>query len=773
MFRERRAGVLLHPTSLPGPHGSGDLGADAHRFVSWLAAAGQTYWQMLPVVPPAGGRSPYQSTSAFAGDPMLIDLRALVADGLLDGATLGAPSETSDDEVRFGPVTAFREAHLRRAFDAFRAKEDALPPFFAYCAREAGWLDDYALFAALKGAHGGAAWTTWEEGLRERHDGALASARERLRVEVRYQQFTQWLFAMQWAKLREHAARLGVRLVGDIPIFVAHDSAEVWADRALFHLDARGEPTVVAGVPPDYFSATGQRWGNVLYRWDAHRATGFSWWIARFRAMLEKFDGVRVDHFIGFHRYWAIPADSPTAVSGSFEPSPGVELFEALRRAVGDAPIIAEDLGVVTPEVTALRERFGFPGMRVLQFSLSPDRGAREQLPHTITEGSVVYPGTHDNDTSRGWFAALTARAKKDPKAKLERAFVLRYLGSDGKDVAADLVRLALASPARTAIIAAQDLLSLPTEARMNVPGKTDGNWSWRLAPDALDDARAAKLRELTETFARTPLLRCCVVGVGTGVARKRRERARRRRDRAEDARDPRSARLAAAPAGVEDRDRPVSHDARAVRVEAREHRSRVRRERAVVAEARGEPDDVSAEAIFARVIDVRERPTVARRPEHRVRIADRVVVERVVGRRVRHERSAGRTRREDRRVGGSHEGDAVVRARLAEPSVRAVEEAVRSVARDVDRRSADRAALPRARGIGAEHRPFGLRERRPVGGRRAADASARLVVEPHLGADTEHERLVDGGLAHAGDRLVLPVLIADQDLHPPRRLRR
>jgi 4-alpha-glucanotransferase len=502
-FDERTSGVLVHLTSLPGPHGSGDLGDEARMLLAWLAKAGQTYWQMLPVCPPAGGNSPYQSTSAFAGDPSLIDPDGLVSDGLLAPSDVVPDASFAEGEVRFGPVSAWRLERLRRAFDTFRADESRAAAFFAFCTREAAWLDDYALFAALKDAHGGAAWSTWEMDLRARRPAALAAARERLKAEVRFHQFCQYVFATQWARLREASRAAGVSLMGDIPIFVGHDSADVWAHPELFFLDEQGEPTVVAGVPPDYFSATGQRWGNVLYRWDVHQKTGYAWWIERFRAMLEKFDAVRVDHFIGFHRYWAIPASSPTAVSGRFEPGPGADLFYAVERALGRLPIVAEDLGVVTPEVTALRQRFGFPGMRVLQFSLSPDRGARDQLPHTITPGTVVYSGTHDNDTSQGFYDDLALRAKKDPEAERQRRFALSYLDSDGTDVAWRMIRLAMASPAATAIVPVQDLLSLGTEARMNVPGKTDGNWAFRYVASALDEPLATRLRAITETFAR------------------------------------------------------------------------------------------------------------------------------------------------------------------------------------------------------------------------------------------------------------------------------
>lgn len=503
-LRKRSSGVLLHPTSLPGPHGSGDLGVAAHAFVAWLGESAQSAWQMLPVVPPAGGNSPYQSTSAFAGDPALIPLEPLLHEGLLTRDDLEGPAGASDDTVRFDLVGPFRRERLRRAFEAFRTQQSAAADaFLAWCQGESTWLDDFALFSALKDEAGGSSWTSWAPGLRARDPRALAEASARLRVEVRFHQFVQWRFHLAWTSLREAAQKHGVALVGDIPIFVGHDSADVWAHQTLFQLDAAGEPTFVAGVPPDYFSATGQRWGNVLYRWDVHAKTGYAWWAARFRSMLARFDAVRVDHFIGFHRYWAIPASSPTAIEGHYEPGPGAALFDALARSLGEVPIIAEDLGVVTPEVTQLRLRFGFPGMQVLQFSLSPDPSARGNLPHAAHASTVVYTGTHDNDTTRGWFDDLVLRAKKDGAAAQELAFVKRYLPTDGTDIAWDMLRLAFRSHAATAIVPVQDLLGLPTEARMNVPGKTDGNWGFRVNAGALDAPLAARLRELTETYAR------------------------------------------------------------------------------------------------------------------------------------------------------------------------------------------------------------------------------------------------------------------------------
>jgi 4-alpha-glucanotransferase len=502
----RLSGVLLHPTSLPGPHGSGDLGAAARAFADWLAAAGQSYWQVLPVVPPAGGNSPYQSTSVFAGNPQLIDLVALHEAGLLTAADVAPAVDLPEDHVDFARTAGFRDQRLRRAFDAFRARPDLHEPFQAFCAREQAWLDDYALYCALKDEHQGRAWSDWAPPIRDRAPDAVAEAQERLRGEVRYHQFLQFEFHRQWALLRAYCGALGIALVGDIPIFVGHDSADVWKDPHLFHLDQQGQPTVVAGVPPDYFSKTGQRWGNVLYRWGVHKGEGYRWWIARFRSMLEKFDAVRVDHFIGFHRYWEIDAHAPDATSGRYRPGPGADLFVAVEAALGKMPIIAEDLGVVTREVDALRERFSFPGMRVLHFSFTTDPTARHILPHAYPKMNVVYTGTHDNNTSMGWLGELRARAADDQRARDELEFVLRYVGSDGREFHWDLIRMALMSHVDIAILPAQDLLGLGAEARMNVPGRTDGNWGFRVRPGQLTDAIRARLGLLTETYARTAL---------------------------------------------------------------------------------------------------------------------------------------------------------------------------------------------------------------------------------------------------------------------------
>ncbi len=491
----RASGLLLHPTSLPGPYGIGDLGPAAARFVDFLAAARQRCWQVLPLGPTSFGDSPYQSPSTFAGNPLLLSLEALRDDGLLAAADLTAA--TGDPaRVNYGAVLAARTPLLRAA--AARLCAGAAPgladEWARFRAAEADWLDDYALFMALKDAHGGAAWSAWEPDLALRAPAALARWRAQLAREAEAHAALQFLFFRQWAALRARAAPLGIRIVGDLPIFVAADSADVWAHRELYQLDAAGAQQAVAGVPPDYFSATGQLWGNPLYDWEAHAAQGFAWWIARLRAAFQRYDVVRIDHFIGFTRYWAVPAGATTAVHGAWRPGPGAAVLDAIRAALGEPAIVAEDLGVVTPEVDALRERFALPGMKVLQFAFDGDASNRF-LPHAYDPNCVVYTGTHDNDTTAGWYGAAAA--------PLRRA-VRRYLGI-GRDgaVVESLVRLAFASVADTAIVPVQDLLALDSGARMNQPGRAEGNWAWRLRDGQLGTAEQERLAELAETYGR------------------------------------------------------------------------------------------------------------------------------------------------------------------------------------------------------------------------------------------------------------------------------
>ena len=498
---DRSSGVLLHLTSLPGPHGSGDLGDEAVAFADALARHEQRWWQMLPVGPSGYGDSPYSALSAFAGDPILLDLETL-------GVPVAPPPAFATDDVAFEQVRAYREAHLRSTHAAFaHAPRAERVAYEAYCERERAWLSDWALYDALKREQGGAPWVRWPEPLRDRHPDALAEARVRLAADVDRACFVQFRFDEQWARLRAACAERGVALLGDVPIFVAHDSADVWQHRELFHLDARGEPTVIAGVPPDYFSATGQRWGNPLYRWKRIAETGYAWWVARMKKALTRFDAVRLDHFIGFARYWEIPAAEPTAMKGVWRKGPGRPLFDAIRAELGDLPLVAEDLGDVTTSVRRLRRELGLPGILLVQFAFGTDPQAPRFVPHAHTRKSVVYTGTHDNDTTLGWFfdPGGEGSTRTVEEAERERRAVLDYLGRNGaeaEEIHWDVLRLVWSSVAATAIAPMQDVLGLGTEARMNRPGTTGGrNWRWRM-PE-LPGAAMERLARMTRTYGR------------------------------------------------------------------------------------------------------------------------------------------------------------------------------------------------------------------------------------------------------------------------------
>jgi 4-alpha-glucanotransferase len=490
----RAAGILLHPTSLPGPYGIGDLGPPAYAWVDTLARARQTWWQVLPLGPTGYGDSPYQSFSSFAGNPYLISPEVLVQDGLLTTENL-AGVHFPAERVDYGPVIQLKLHILARAWENFQSgKAASLRPLFEdFCVQQAPWLDGYALFMALKEAHGGASWFTWPRELLRHEAPALEQARRDLSAVVGRQQLGQFLFYRQWGSLKRYANQRGIRLIGDLPIFVSSDSADVWASPEWFLLDDDRRPLVVAGVPPDYFSATGQLWGNPLYNWEALRQSGYAWWVARLRATLRHVDLVRLDHFRGFEAFWEIPAGMPTAEIGRWVKGPGADLFGALRQGLGRLPIIAEDLGLITAEVEALRDQFQLPGMRILQFAFG---GATEDrfLPHNYEPNTVVYTGTHDNDTTHGWYATLGER---------ESTFLRRYIGRGDGDVAWDLIRLAWASVADFALAPLQDILSLGTEARMNLPGRPSGNWGWRYTEAMLTPAVLDRLGGMTEIYSR------------------------------------------------------------------------------------------------------------------------------------------------------------------------------------------------------------------------------------------------------------------------------
>ncbi|HZH32815.1 MAG TPA: 4-alpha-glucanotransferase [Pyrinomonadaceae bacterium] len=506
MSFSRSSGVLLHPTSLPGRYGVGDLGEEAQRFIDFLAASGQTLWQVLPLGPTGYGDSPYQSFSAFAGNTLLVSPDRLVSEGLLDAHDLADPPAFSPERVDFGAAIEFKNKLLRRAFENFRRATDTSlrGAFEDFSRREAAWLDDYALYRAMKDARSGVAWNRWEPPMVRRDPQALAAAREGLAEQVSAQKFYQFLFFKQWHALKRYANERGVSVIGDIPIFVAHDSADVWTHPHLFKLKEDGSPRVVAGVPPDYFSATGQLWGNPLYDWERLGAEDFRWWIARVSAMLRMVDILRIDHFRGFAASWEIPGGDTTAERGQWVDAPGRELFEAIKRALGTLPILAEDLGVITPDVEALRDDFNFPGMRILQFAFGGDT-RNTDLPHNYHRDVAVYTGTHDNDTTVGWFTSPPGMNSTRTPAEIERErkFCLDYLNADGREIHWDFIRAVLASVGNIAIIPLQDILGLGNDARMNLPNSTSGNWSWRYAPGALDGDLRERLKALTELYGR------------------------------------------------------------------------------------------------------------------------------------------------------------------------------------------------------------------------------------------------------------------------------
>ena len=472
MTRQRASGILLHPTSLPGPHGSGDLGAAAHHFVDWLVSAGQKLWQVLPLGGVGAGHSPYMSPSAFAGNVLLIALEDLRAHGWLDAADLEPDPRFEAGRAHWELVIPWRQQRLERAARRFADHGSAADRAACadFCAREATWLDDYALFMALSDRHPARSWSDWDPALARRDAQALRAATRAHADRVDAHRFWQWRFFEQWQAFRRPAHARGVRIFGDAPIYLAHHSAEVWARQDLFELDVDGRSQVVAGVPPDYFSPTGQRWGNPLYRWPAHAAEGFAWWTERIRRAFALVDILRIDHFRGFAQYWEMPAHSPTAIEGRWCAGPGAALFDALAAALGPLPIVAEDLGLITADVTALRRRFGLPGMCVLQFAFGDD-ARNPYLPHNHERDSVVYTGTHDNDTTLGWWQGAGVD---------ERARALAYFGGDGQAMHETLLRAALSSVADRAIVPLQDVLGLTSDARMNRPGQAEANWAWR-----------------------------------------------------------------------------------------------------------------------------------------------------------------------------------------------------------------------------------------------------------------------------------------------------
>lgn len=495
----RSSGILLHPTSLPGRFGIGDLGEAAYRFVDFLAESGQSWWQVMPLGPTGYGDSPYQGFSAFAGNPLLLSVEWLASDGLLEATALDEVPRFPNDRVDFGTVQEWKMGLLRVAYERFKdaASQEEHHRYINFVEQNRHWLEDYALFIALK-KHFNKPWNEWDADIRGYQPHAVAEWRERLAGEVALERLLQYLFSKQWKSLKEYANSKQVGIIGDLPIFVAYDSADVWAHADLFYLDDAGNPTVVAGVPPDYFSETGQRWGNPLYRWDRLAQRGFDWWIARLQVAFQQFDVVRLDHFRGFEAYWEIPANEETAVNGRWVKAPGRDLFNTVRHHLGDVAIIAENLGLITPEVEALRKQFEFPGMRVLQFAFDGDP-ANPHLPHNYRVNTVVYTGTHDNDTTLGWW---------DTQPQEFRHEVLRYLGRHHLPplrIVPQLIRQSFRSIAAVAIVPMQDLLNLNSSARMNTPGAPAGNWAWRFEYQQLTGHLSRWLLEMTKLYGRTP----------------------------------------------------------------------------------------------------------------------------------------------------------------------------------------------------------------------------------------------------------------------------
>jgi 4-alpha-glucanotransferase len=496
----RASGVLLHPTSLPGRYGIGDLGVEAYQFVNWLEAASQTYWQVLPLGPTSYGDSPYQCLSAFAGNANMISFEWLLRKGWLNEEDLADLPNFPTNTIDFGGVIEYHSRILDLSYQRFMSAADAAQKqaFDDWCAEQSSWLDDYTLFIALKNENGGKPWVEWEnEGESLHKEEALATARERLADALAVYRYRQWVFYTQWGELKAYANERKIQIIGDIPIFVAHDSSDVWANRQYFSLDEKGYPTVIAGVPPDYFSETGQRWGNPLYKWDKLKADNYHWWVDRVRASLALVDMVRIDHFRGFEDYWEIPAEEETAINGTWKKGPNIEFFKVLADELGDLPIIAEDLGQITVEVEKLRDDLNLPGMKIIEFAWDdPDN---EFLPHNyVTTNCIVYTGTHDNNTVVGWWNGEANEGAK--------SYFTQYVGHEVTEPHWDMIRLGMMSIGHTFVTPLQDILGLDVNARMNMPGREQGNWGWRFGMDVLQqDGPRERLKHLTHVYGRHP----------------------------------------------------------------------------------------------------------------------------------------------------------------------------------------------------------------------------------------------------------------------------
>lgn len=496
---KRAGGILLHVTSLPSPFGLGDLGPEAYRFVEFLAAAGQSYWQVLPLTPThAGmGHSPYFSASVFAGNPLLVSLDLLHEQGFVTAAELDASRIGCDGTARYDAAAERKIPFLRTCAERMKSDETVMREFHSFCEKESAWLDDFALFMVLKQDRDDSSWNTWPEPLARREPRALEELARREEQRVWREKFAQYLFFRQWQALQSTCSDRGISIIGDIPIYTAYESADVWANQELFKLNENLECTAVSGVPPDYFSETGQLWNTPVYSWEALRRSGYAWWVSRMRAMLERFDMVRVDHFRGLVQYWEVPAGSTTAIDGTWVPVPAYDFFDTLRDTLPRFPLVAEDLGTITPDVREVMAHYGFPGMKVLLFAFNEDNPDNPYLPHNYERNCIAYTGTHDNNTARGWFAE---EAGGGAAGRLSR-----YAGETVREetAARELIRLAMMSVADTAIIPMQDVLNLGSPARMNLPASTEGNWLWRMGSADINDAAAEKLRSLSETYGR------------------------------------------------------------------------------------------------------------------------------------------------------------------------------------------------------------------------------------------------------------------------------
>ena len=490
---QRQSGVFLHLTSLPSPHGIGDMGAGARQFIDFLAQADQSLWQFCPLGPTsqAHGNSPYQAYSAFAGNPLLVDLRGLADRGYLEASDIDPPEDLSPHEVRYERVAEFKEQQLRDAHGSFEASDDP-DAFEAFCERESEWLDDYALFMALKSEFDGQLWTEWPHELVTRDPDALAEYRETLSDDVRYHKFVQWVFDEQWQAMAGYADEQGVGLVGDLPIYVALDSADVWSDPDVFRLDEENQPTEVAGVPPNP-GDDGQRWGNPVYDWDTLREDNYGWWLRRFEHLFDQCDIARIDHFKGFDEFWAIPEAADTPAAGRWVQGPGRDFFEAVEAELGDLPFLVEDLGFLDESIAALRDHFDFPGMRVPQYADWCEQGHMYQPMH-YPESSVAYTSTHDTDTIVGFYRELGDR---------QRDCLKHNLGTDGVEIEWDMIEAVWNSNAVIAMTTVQDLLGLDSDARFNVPGTAKGNWRWRVTEHGLSDDIAERLRQVTDITIR------------------------------------------------------------------------------------------------------------------------------------------------------------------------------------------------------------------------------------------------------------------------------